>query len=175
MFGEAGYNLLQDGTNGQEDVNLWPFPNETLIKSKMSAYSYDNGSLTGNRGFASLTARQLDGVNPVTLTSYIWESLGNQIPAEIYGGYCIYGDIRILGRSDYYPTIRDAYNNCADGDTMQLHAVDFNEEPVLSHPVTVNLQGGFGCDYSSSSGFSSITGTMTISDGTITLDRIILR
>jgi parallel beta-helix repeat protein len=36
------------------------------------------------RGFASATAKRLDGVNPVTLTSYIWESLGNPIPTEIY-------------------------------------------------------------------------------------------
>lgn len=100
MYGEAGYNLLQDGTNGQADVNLWPFPNEDLIKNKMQEYSYTgpfcaspgalcssggSATLSGNRGFASATAKQLDGTSDVTLTSYIWESLGNQMPADIYG------------------------------------------------------------------------------------------
>lgn len=100
MYGEPGYNLLQDGTNGQADVNLWPFPNEDLIKSKMQEYSYTgpfcatpgalcipggNATISGNRGFASSTAKQLNGTSDVTLTSYIWEALGNPIPPEIYG------------------------------------------------------------------------------------------
>ncbi len=83
MWGEAGYNLLQDGTNGQDDIDLWPFPNEDLIKKKMQAYSYDGGNLTGDRGFASSTAQQIRG-GAVTLTSYIWEYLGNEMPCEIY-------------------------------------------------------------------------------------------
>jgi hypothetical protein len=177
MFGEAGYNLLQDGTNGQADVNLWPFPNETLIKAKMAAYSHDNGNLTGNRGFASLTARQLDGVTPVTLTSYIWESLGSRIPPEIYAGYCSYDDVTIAGTSDYYPTIQQAYDECSDGDTVQLHGVEFAKDRDLefSQPVAVSLQGGFACDYLSNPGFTTIAGTMTINKGTVTLERIILR
>jgi hypothetical protein len=82
LWGDPGYNLLQDGTNGQPDVNLWPFPNEDLIKAKMAAYTA-NG-INGARGFAS-PGKRLDGVNPITLTSYIWEYLGNQMPSNIYG------------------------------------------------------------------------------------------
>ena len=83
LWGEAGYNQLQDGSNGQLDINLWPFPNENLIKTKMQSYSYDSNNLTGDRGFASSSAKQLNGINDVTLTSYIWEYLGNPCPANI--------------------------------------------------------------------------------------------
>lgn len=76
IYGEAGYNTATDD-------DLWPFPNETLIKTKMAEYSYD--VITGDRGFASSTAKQLNGVTSVTLTSYIWEYLGNQMPEDIYG------------------------------------------------------------------------------------------
>ncbi len=76
VWGQAGYNLLQDGTNGQINADLWPYPNEDLIRAQMRAYSYDNGRLTGNRGFCA------DGQ---TLTKYIWEYLGNTIPPEVYG------------------------------------------------------------------------------------------
>ena len=76
LWGEPGYNLLQDGTNDQADENLWPFPNEDIIREHMKAYSYDGGALSGDRGFCA------DGQ---TLTKYIWEYLGNPIPAEIYG------------------------------------------------------------------------------------------
>lgn len=84
LWGEFGYNLLQDGTNGQADVNLWPFPNENIIREHMRAYSYDDGRLTGQRGFCA-DGKQLNGKDDITLTSYIWEYLGNKMPSDIYG------------------------------------------------------------------------------------------
>ncbi len=83
LWGEAGYDQLQDGNNGQLDINLWPYPNEAIIKTKMQTYSYDFGNLTGDRGFASSSAKQLNGIDDVTLTSYIWEYLGNACPVGI--------------------------------------------------------------------------------------------
>ena len=77
LWGDAGYNLLQDGTNGQDTVNLWPFPNEGLIKRKMQAYS--NHSINGARGFCGAGYGLYGG--PITLTSYIWEYLGNPMPS----------------------------------------------------------------------------------------------
>jgi hypothetical protein len=67
-FGETDYKTLTA-------VPLWPWPNEARIKSQMCAGT--------TRGFCS-TGMRLDGVNPVTLTSYIWEALGSPIPAGIY-------------------------------------------------------------------------------------------
>ncbi|HFD04843.1 MAG TPA: T9SS type A sorting domain-containing protein, partial [Firmicutes bacterium] len=40
--------------------------------------------LRGNRGFCKDTV-QLNGTDERTLTSYIWEYLGNQMPDSIYG------------------------------------------------------------------------------------------
>ena len=68
LYGEAGYNT-DTGTS------MWPFPNEDLIRTKMKAYNA--GGASGNRGFC---------VDGTTLTKYIWQYLGNTIPAEIYGG-----------------------------------------------------------------------------------------
>ena len=82
LFGDADYDT--DGV-----APMWPFPHEDVIKAKMSAYSYTGtkvgggtGAITGARGFCAGTS--LDGT-PQTLTKYIWEYLGNRIPAEIYG------------------------------------------------------------------------------------------
>lgn len=71
LWGEIGY-----ATN--TGVSMWPFPNEALIKAKMAAYS---NSVTGARGFCTGTSK--DGTTQ-TLTKYIWEYLGNQIPTTIY-------------------------------------------------------------------------------------------
>lgn len=66
--GEPGYNTLTG-------VPLWPWPHEARIKREMCANT--------TRGFCS-TGKRLDGVNPVTLTSYIWEYLGQAMPGGIY-------------------------------------------------------------------------------------------
>jgi hypothetical protein len=85
MWGEDGFNKLQDGTGGQEDISLWPFPNEDVIKERFASYYYTNGTheLLGDRGFAAEGNGLYGG--PVTLTSYIWEYLGNPCPEEICG------------------------------------------------------------------------------------------
>lgn len=72
IYGETGYDKVTDD-------NLWPFPNEATIKTLMSTTV---AGVSGVYGFTSGTS--LDG-SPQTLTKYIWEQLGNQIPAEIYG------------------------------------------------------------------------------------------
>lgn len=75
LWGETGYDT-------ETDTSMWPFPNEDLIKTKMAAYS--SGGVSGARGFAA-SGTQLNGTDQITLTSYIWEYLGNQIPSDIYG------------------------------------------------------------------------------------------
>ena len=72
LWGEPGYNT-------DTGVSMWPFPNEDLIKRKMKAYNA--GGVSGNRGFAA-DGNGLYG-GPITLTSYIWEYLGNPCPADI--------------------------------------------------------------------------------------------
>jgi hypothetical protein len=73
--GADGTRYGQTGYNTQGAVALWPWPNEDRIKREMCTAT--------TRGFCS-TGRRLDGINPVTLTSYIWEALGNPLPTGIY-------------------------------------------------------------------------------------------
>ena len=69
MYGDTGYNTTTTDS-------LWPWPNEARIKSDMASVAS-----VGARGFA--TGTSLDGSSQ-TLTKYIWEYLGNQIPSDIY-------------------------------------------------------------------------------------------
>jgi len=68
LYGEPGWNTVTD-------ENLWPFPNEAKIRELMRTYNLHG--VNGARGFCA------DGQ---TLTKYIWESLGNSMPADIYAG-----------------------------------------------------------------------------------------
>jgi hypothetical protein len=74
-YGSSGLRYGAAGFDTLTDVPLWPWPNEDRIKREMCAST--------TRGFCS-TGKRLDGSNPITLTSYVWETLGNPIPAGIY-------------------------------------------------------------------------------------------
>jgi hypothetical protein len=74
LYGETGYDTLTS-------TPLWPFPNEAVIKADMASYNGKGG--VGTRGFCT-TSKQLNGTDTVTLTSYIWEYLGYQMPSDIY-------------------------------------------------------------------------------------------
>ncbi len=71
LYGEPGFNTVTAEA-------LWPWPNEDRIKTDFASITAHNGA----RGFA--TGTSLDGSSQ-TLTKYIWEQLGNRIPAGIYG------------------------------------------------------------------------------------------
>src|SRR3989344_4511336 len=71
LHGESGWDTV---TN--EDI--WPFPNEDKINELMSS------TVEGVPGIYGFTAYVSPFGSPNTLTSYIWEYLGNKIPCEIY-------------------------------------------------------------------------------------------
>lgn len=84
FWGEPGYDLLQDGTNGQANEDLWPFPYEDQMKTDFVAYNPDGIDPTkpdGKRGFCS-DGKRLNGIDDITLTSYIWEYLGMEYTEE---------------------------------------------------------------------------------------------
>lgn len=83
LWGETDYDTVRDAAHGFGGVDdrLWPFPNEAAIKADMAAYS--GGGLSGTRGFCT-TGKQRDGTSAVTLTSYVWEYLGNALPTPLY-------------------------------------------------------------------------------------------
>ena len=72
LYGEPGWDEITD-------ADLWPFPNEDKIKELMS------DTVDGVSGIYGFTAYNSPFGSPNTLTSYIWEYLGNAIPPDIYG------------------------------------------------------------------------------------------
>ena len=85
LYGDSGWDAVTAD-------NLWPFPNEDIIKTETKSFYKAPGAayagspeMSGNRGFAA-SGNGLYG-GPITRTSYIWEYLGNPCPADI----CNYG------------------------------------------------------------------------------------
>ena len=77
--------------------------------------------------------------------------------------------------SSYDYTTQSIYDNATTGAAILLQAVDYVEQLELDRPISVTLTGGYDCDFENITSASEIYGTMTISDGTVTLNKIILR
>lgn len=83
--------------------------------------------------------------------------------------------VRILELSAYYPLIHDAYAAMSVGGTIQARNVEFTENLLLNKAIAVSLKGGYESGYVVSSGYSTINGTVSIAQGTLVMDRIIIR
>jgi hypothetical protein len=129
LYGEPGYNTVTGDA-------LWPWPNEDRIKTDFASVSAHNGA----RGFA--TGTSLDG-SPQTLTKYIWEQLGHQIPADIYAspptGYAAWRTANFSGTDLTNDTVSGPL---ADPDRCGLsnlarYAFGLTARGSIANPITV--------------------------------------
>ena len=90
-YGASGTLWSQAGYAQLTTEPLWPWPYEAQIKA---VFSESNPPPSGNVPGTNNTARGFCADTdqfgqPMTLTRYIWEYLGNQIPSGYYGGATI--------------------------------------------------------------------------------------
>lgn len=62
----------------------------------------------------------------------------------------------------------------SNGETINLQQLTFWGDLAANGPIAVTLQGGCDCTYTPTAGRSVIAGTLTISDGTLTMENIVL-
>ncbi|MFZ3136591.1 MAG: fibronectin type III domain-containing protein [Thermodesulfovibrionales bacterium] len=76
--------------------------------------------------------------------------------------------------STYYSTLQEAYNAAQTGSIIQSQAITFYETLIVNRNISVTLQGGYDCNYTTNSGNISLLkgmiqtfmggGTLTISN-----------
>ena len=71
-------------------------------------------------------------------------------------------------------TLEDAYAQSSTGDTIEAEAADFNEDPVFGNDVSILLKGGYDALFGSNSGMTTVSGTITIVRGGLTVERLII-
>ena len=83
---------------------------------------------------------------------------------------------RISGATNtYYTTFSDAYNAASAQDTIQGQALIFNEALNFNMDIPVIFKGGYNSAFTSQTGYTTIVGTLTITQGTVTVENLILQ
>lgn len=77
--------------------------------------------------------------------------------------------------SSIYTSPQQAYNNALSGNTIISQSQTFNENLNLNLPVTVKIEGGYDTDFLNKPSYTEIQGSVTISQGSATLDNIVIR
>lgn len=79
--------------------------------------------------------------------------------------------------STTYYSLYEAFHDPAmtDNDTIKITASDHAEDLIFDQPVVFTLSGGYYCDFLSNPVNTTIFGSLTINNGTVTMENIILR
>lgn len=72
----------------------------------------------------------------------------------------------------YFGLILDAYAAAANGNTIQVRDMDFTENLLFDKPISVTVKGGYGSNYLANSGTTKVHGKLTISRGTVTIEKL---
>ena len=84
--------------------------------------------------------------------------------------------VRIAGTSPvYYSTLQDAYNAAVSGDIIESHAEVLTGNLNINLNKSVTLAGGYNCNYSSVSGSTTLSGTLSITNGSASIENIIVQ
>ena len=138
----------------------WDFDNDGTIDSTVQNPSYtynDSGIFT-----VKLKITDFDG------------SIYTSIRENYIEAACIGHSVKIMGTSEYYSTLQAAYDAAVNGDTIQSRTLLFTEDLGIDRNISVTLAGGYNCDFSATTGVTTLNGNTTVSDGTITIENFIL-
>src|SRR5208337_480948 len=80
-----------------------------------------------------------------------------------------------VGNGGTYSTIQSGYDAAGNGDTIKVYESTYGENDNFNRNVSVALTGGYDNSFSTDCSCSAITGTLTISNGTVTAENIIIQ
>lgn len=75
--------------------------------------------------------------------------------------------------ASYFSYLQDAYDHASDGDTIKVLQVIFYDDLNADQDKSVLVEGGYNGDYSLKAGKSIFNGTMTVTNGLITIGNFI--
>jgi len=99
---------------------------------------------------------------------------GSSLPVDFLLNGSTLPSLRI--GASYYSNLAAAYAAATTGCKVQLTARTFAGPFVFNRGIVVTLESGYDATYSATrSGYSELTGSVTISGGQVTMDRVVVK
>jgi hypothetical protein len=153
-----------------------------ILSGNASATTTTNSS--GNYTFTGLTngtytitpSKTGLAFSPTSITTTISSA---NLTGQNFTASCGYSSARLARATPvYYPSLQAAYNAAINGDIIQSQAITFTENFSINRNISVTLQGGYDCGYTTNSDNMSLLrgmlqtfmggGTLTISNFQLT-------
>jgi hypothetical protein len=166
---QAGFSAYQSAS-GKDAHSLYIASGTTVFSD---IFNYDFHLVAGSPAIdagtdAGITTDFENNARPA--------GLGWDIGAYEYGAVCANKAVTISETSNYYDTVSAAYTAASTGQVILMQERSFTENLSLAGDIIVTLKGGYDCNYSSSSGFTTISGKITIGGlGKVTADKLIIK
>jgi hypothetical protein len=79
-------------------------------------------------------------------------------------------------RDTRHASVWDAYTNAQTGDVIELMGMTTTENLHLNTPTeSISLKGGYDCNFRANKGYTTIIGSLEITVGTVTVERIVIQ
>ena len=88
---------------------------------------------------------------------------------------CFYPKAWIENTTAYSDSVQTIYGQAISSDVILLQAMDFSGGLTIDQAKQVTLKGGRNCDFNIVSGYSTISGVVTISNGEVIVDDIVIK
>jgi hypothetical protein len=137
------------------------------------------GSSSGDEGGEDIAVDTGGNIHVTGWNTATWGS-----PLHAYSGYYDIFVLKLIEpacsppvkvNTAYFNTVQDAYNAAANGSTVQISGQVFTEDVSLTRNITTIFSGGYDCEFAITTGYSTVDGSFTIKDGSVTVEGLIIK
>ncbi len=75
----------------------------------------------------------------------------------------------------YATSIAEVYAASEDGDEIQVQIGNYLEDLDFDQPQSIRLEGGYSAGFTEKTGFTSLVGSLTVSSGRVTVERLVIQ
>jgi subtilisin family serine protease len=117
----------------------------------------------------------LNNVDPVSSLSGKGLTGGRINAVNAMSASCSNPAVRNMDTLSPYPTLDAAYNAASGEESIQAHMSTFTEDLNFNQNKSVTIKGGYDCDYLDNTEVTTVNGSMTISNGVVTIEDVTLQ
>jgi hypothetical protein len=153
---------------------------ESTDRIKFQYLDIDSGTSHDLGASATIGIENFDGTGGVQY-SYNTSSLSNNqaiefIPEEvIQNTIYVSGDGFCSGNYPCFPNIQNGIVSASAPSAIEITQETYNEDIILDFDELIFLQGGWDTNFTSNSSYTTIDGSITITNGKMIVERIILK